>query len=286
MAALFKNKKVVLIMVILLFMCGIVGLFYYFYASTHVTSDDAFIEGHAIPISPKVSGHVLKVYIDDNQEVRENDPLVEIDERDYEAHYAMAKANLEECQAKAAQALEDVARYKKLILNDEISKQELDHVILRSQVAQAEQDQAKAALEQARLNLSYTKINSPCDGRVTQKSVEEGAFLQVGQTLMEIVSPERWIIVNLKETDLANVRPGQPVDIRIDTYPGKIFKGHVDSIQRGTGARFSLLPPENATGNYVKVVQRVPVKIVFDEKPDPGHPLALGMSVIPTIKTR
>ena len=121
---------------------------------------------------------------------------------------------------------------------------------------------------------------------MTKKSVELGQLVQVGQPLFAIVSKGKWVIANFKETQLTHMRPGQEVKIKIDTYPHKTFKGHVDSIQRGTGARFSLLPPENATGNYVKVVQRVPVKIVFDEAPNKKYPLALGMSAVPEVKVR
>ena len=281
-----KNRAFVISAIILAVLGCIFGLRYYFYALSHVSTDDAFIEGHAVSISPKISGHILKVYVDDNQQVKAGELLVEIDPRDYKIRYEMANANLKAAQAKADQANEDVSRYEKLTLNDEISKQDMGHALVKARIADAERDQAKAALDQAKLQLSYTKICAPAAGRVTEKSVEEGAFVQIGQMLLAIVTPERWVVANLKETDLKDIAPGQPVSIKIDAYPGKKFKGHVESIQRGTGAKFSLLPPENATGNYVKIVQRVPVKIVFDEKPGPRYPLALGMSVIPTIKTK
>jgi membrane fusion protein (multidrug efflux system) len=113
--------------------------------------------------------------------------------------------------------------------------------------------------------------------------VEEGAYVQVGQILLSIVPEEVWVTANFKETQITHIRPGQPVRIKVDTYPGKVFHGHVDSIQAGTGERFSLMPPENATGNYVKVVQRVPVKIVFDDANDPDFLLAPGMSVVPAV---
>ena len=119
---------------------------------------------------------------------------------------------------------------------------------------------------------------------MTRKAVEEGALVQSGQPLMAVVSGDVWVTANFKETQLNDIRPGQPVEITVDAYPGRTFKAHVDSIQMGTGARFSMIPPENATGNYVKVVQRVPVKIVFDEPPDPNHMLAPGMSVTPEVK--
>jgi len=111
-------------------------------------------------------------------------------------------------------------------------------------------------------------------------------LIQIGQPLMAIVSDEKWVVANFKETQLTHMRAGQKAEIKIDTYPGKTFKGHVDSIQRGTGSTFSMFPPENATGNFVKVVQRVPVKIVFDEQPDEKKPLGVGMSVIPEVKVR
>jgi membrane fusion protein (multidrug efflux system) len=156
----------------------------------------------------------------------------------------------------------------------------------QAQTASASLEQLRAAVAQAELELSYTQLYAPDDGRVTNKAVEEGALVQSGQALMAIVPGDVWVTANFKENQIGAMRAGQPVDINVDAYPDKVFKGHVDSIQAGTGARFSLLPPENATGNYVKVVQRVPVKIVFDEPPDPQHLLAPGMSVEPEVKIR
>ena len=135
----------------------------------------------------------------------------------------------------------------------------------QTSVAEAEVDRAKAEVEQARLNLTYTKIHAPISGHVTRKSVEMGAYVQTGQPLLALVDPDVWAIANFKETQLAKMRPGQPVTVSLDTHPGVALAAHVDSLQRGSGARFGLLPPENATGNYVKVVQRVPAKIVFDD---------------------
>jgi membrane fusion protein, multidrug efflux system len=156
----------------------------------------------------------------------------------------------------------------------------------QAELARAETEQARAAVEQAALDLSYTRISAPEAGRVTRKVVEEGAYVQVGQALMIIVPSHVWVVANFKETQLTHMRPGQPAEITVDAYPDKVFKAHVDSIQAGTGARFSLLPPENATGNYVKVVQRIPVKIVFDEPPDPTHLLGPGMSAVPVVKIK
>ena len=281
-----KRLKLMLAAIVLLILSGIVGSHYYEYYSTHVSTDDAFIKGHVIPLSFKVAGHVIKVHTDDNLPAREGELLVELDPPDYQAKYDMRLAERAAAEAKAAQAAADVERYKKLTVNAEISKQELDHSIVQAKIADAELNNLKAVCEQAALELSYTRIYAPSTGTITQKSVEAGGYVQVGQTLMTLVTPERWVIANLKETDLTKIRPGQPVEITVDTYPDKVFKGHVDSIQSGTGSVFSLLPPEDATGNFVKVVQRVPVKIVFDDPPDPAYPLALGMSVIPVIEIK
>jgi membrane fusion protein (multidrug efflux system) len=144
--------------------------------------------------------------------------------------------------------------------------------------------EAASALELARLDLGRTVIAAPLSGRVAKKNVDEGKYVQPGQPLLAIVDDgSLWVVANYKETQIARIRPGQPVDIAVDAYPGIRYAGHVDSFQPGTGAVFSLLPPQNATGNFVKVVQRVPVKIVIDSKPDPAHPLRPGLSVYPSV---
>ena len=143
--------------------------------------------------------------------------------------------------------------------------------------------QAQAILDSARLRLSYTKIYAPTDGRVTRKNVEPGSSVQTGATLLAIVPSDTWVVANFKETQLDDMRPGQPVDIHVDAYPSLDLHGRVESIQSGTGSRFSLLPSENATGNFVKVVQRVPVKIFITDLPKDAPELTPGMSVVPTV---
>jgi membrane fusion protein (multidrug efflux system) len=152
--------------------------------------------------------------------------------------------------------------------------------------ARARVEQNRASLDQALLDLSYTKVLAPVSGRVTRRIVEEGVYVQTGQSLLALVPEDVWVVANFKETQLERMRPGQPVRIRVDAFPGRDFKGKVDSLQSGTGARFSLLPPENAVGNYVKVVQRVPVKIVFDPPVPPDLPVAPGMSVVPEVRVK
>ncbi|RIJ96749.1 MAG: hypothetical protein DCC44_00010 [Acidobacteria bacterium] len=161
--------------------------------------------------------------------------------------------------------------------------------VSESQVATAlaAQTAAEAAVHQAELDLSYTKITAPEDGYVTKKNVLVGQLVQVGTPLMALSrSNEVWVIANFKETQLEEMRVGQTVYIKVDAYPNESFRGKVESFQAGTGSRFSLLPPENASGNFVKVVQRLPVKIVFDSPPDKVHLLAPGMSVEPSVKVR
>jgi membrane fusion protein, multidrug efflux system len=150
----------------------------------------------------------------------------------------------------------------------------------------AQEKQNGASVESAKLNDSYTKVYATETGRITHKSVEPGDYVQVGQSLLALVPSEIYVTANFKENQLRLMRPGQPVEIEVDALGGRKFEGHVDSIQMGSGAAFSLLPPENATGNYVKVVQRIPVKILFDQAPDVGLPLGPGESVVPTIKVQ
>jgi multidrug resistance efflux pump len=151
----------------------------------------------------------------------------------------------------------------------------------------ADVKQKESAFAEARLYAGYTEVTAPADGYVTRKNVESGQVVAPGQILMAVASlSDVWVVANYKETQIEKIRPGQPVNIGVDTYPGRKFKGKVDSIMAGTGSAFSLFPPENATGNYVKVVQRVPVKIVLERGEDPAHLLRIGMSVEPTVLVR
>ena len=147
-------------------------------------------------------------------------------------------------------------------------------------------EQAQAKLDQANLNLSWAVVTAPQDGWITKRNVEKGNYVAPGQQIFSIVAPEVWITANFKESQLADMRPGQRVAISIDAYPNLHLEGHVDSIQLGSGSKFTAFPPENATGNFVKIVQRVPVKIVIDNGLDPSLPLPLGISAEPTVTVR
>lgn len=390
---LFLGKyKIGFIIVIVLAI--IVGFAYWLWARNRVSTDDAYVDGHIFVITPRISGFVSQVHIDDNQFVKKDQPLVSLDSTDYEVALAQAEAQLsdsrstltslemgvplqldqtaeqvrgakaelnslhetleqilreEEAAAEEVKRLEaqyhlaelDFKRKTILRKGEAISQQTMDEseanyksVLAQLRNAQAKLESVKkqgasqasnielrkanvalaatggkeaeiksrqveaqkakvrlaeSQVKQAELNLSYTKITAPVDGYVTQKNIEPSQFVTPGQRLLEIVPlqpPNVWITANFKETQLTYVRPGQPVAIEVDTYPGVVIKGKVDSIMTGTGSVFSLLPPENATGNFVKVVQRIPVKIIIDERQEGTIPtLRLGMSVIPTIYT-
>ncbi len=177
-------------------------------------------------------------------------------------------------QVQSAQAQVDIAK----LIPQNIAQQEAQVKQLEGQVAQAQ-----AQLDQAEINLGFTHVAAPQDGWVTRRNVEQGNYLQPGAQIMSLVTPQVWVTANFKETQLARMRPGQKVDISVDAYPDLNLHGHVDSIQLGSGSKFSAFPAENATGNFVKIVQRVPVKIVIDSGLDPNRPLPLGISVEPTV---
>jgi membrane fusion protein (multidrug efflux system) len=228
------------------------------------------------------------------------------------AQVESARASIGLARVKLDQANLDLRRGEALFAKDVIPKQQLERLHTATKVAQMELKEAQEAeqhakavlglsgtgsrdarvaqkqgeLETASLNLSYTRIVAPSDGYITKKSVEPGNYLQPGQSFMALVTlDDAWVTANYKESQLTDVKTGQPVEFTVDSYPGRTFKGRVESIMAGTGAAFSMLPPENATGNYVKVIQRIPVRIAIDKGSDPEHLLRVGMSVVPTILT-
>ncbi len=258
------------------------GAAYWNYAAARESTDDASIETHVIPISPKVPGQIQSVEAEDNQHVLKGAPLVQIDPRDYQVKLDQSRAELAAARAEARRAAADAERAKQLFDRDDISRQAYEKALSDSEVLKARALLAEKKVSAAELDLSYTRITAPESGKVTKKNAEPRAYVQVGQPLLAIVTDDIWVVANFKETQLTRMRPGQAVTVSVDAYPGRTLKAHIDSIQSGTGGRFSLLPAENATGNFVKVVQRVPVKIVFDE-PVRDLMLVPGMSVEPTV---
>jgi len=317
------------------------GVYYFQNVLPFESTDDAFVEGHVTAIASQVPGRVAQLLVQDNQEVKQGDLLLQIDPRDYEAKLAQAQANLTAARSQLEQAnsqftaaqasaqearaglvaVEAHASYAEtnltrlmtigvsgvsqdqidaagtqvratsadvLVARSKISAADAQVTLAQANIATAEANigQSEASVREAELNLSYTKVTAPDAGRITRRVVEQGNYVQPGQSLLAIVPKNIWVVANFKETQLTHMRPGQPVTVEVDAYPQFKFKGHVDSIQNGAGARFSLFPPENATGNYIKVVQRVPVKIVLDETPESELALGPGMSVDPKVRVK
>jgi len=257
----------------------VVALPLYLHSRHYESTDDASIDGHIVPIAAKVAGQILSVSVDNNQAIQEGATIAVIDAAPYEAKLAEERAKLASAEAESKRSGADAQRYADIFKKDEISRQQLDNAEAAATAARADVEREKALVQQAELNLSYTKIVAPVSGTVARKSLEPGMYVQEGQALLSIVPNDMWVTANFKETQLTYLRPGQPVTIKVDAYPKNELSGHVDSVQVGTGARFSLFPPENATGNFVKVVQRVPVKIIFDDPKEDRALLAPGMSV-------
>ena len=260
------------------------GLAWWLYARQYESTDDAFVDARTVAISSQVNGAVVELLVTDNSSVDEGAVLLRIDRRDYQAalDQAVAKKAQDEANLRNAQLI--LQRYSKLVGQAIVTREQFDTQQTSVDQLSAQVKGDEAAIESAQANLDRTVITAPAAGRVTKLTAAKGAYAQIGQALMMFVPREMWITANFKETQLAYMRPGQGVDISIDAFPDRSFHGRVDSLQAGSGTAFSLLPAENATGNYVKVVQRVPVKITFDQMPD--VPIGPGMSVVPTVKVR
>ena len=282
-----KKQKVIKILAGIVIIGLVGGVIYIMHNLGRETTDDAYIEGRIHTIAPKVTGTALKVNVEDNQLVKKGDLLVEIDPLDYILKVKEAAANLEVRKATLEQSVRDRDRAESLFTGKVIPKEKYEFALTAYNLAKAQMSAARQLLDISRQSLRYTKIYSPVDGYVTKKSVEIGNQINAGQPLMAIIGlNDIWLSANYKETQLKKVKKGQRVLIKVDTYPGKVFTGKVDSIMAGTGAAFSLFPPENALGNYVKVVQRIPIKIIFDKDTDQEHVLRIGMSCVPTIITK
>src|SRR5579883_48725 len=323
------------------------GVRTWIFSRSHVTTDDAYVEGHLVPVLSRVSGYVTQIHGDENMHVPEGDTTVVIDDAEYRAKLAQANADLAaaqvavgrrgytgqataqvqtaegqsaatDAQIVAAQAnydkaASDLQRIKTLADQQVVSRQQLDaaqaaadaaHATLIAaqrqaaaaganvmnaqagvRLAAARLAAAQASAQQAALNLSYTRVTAPVSGVLSRKQVELGQYVQPGQTLFTIVADTGvWVTANFKETQLNDVRVGQPVEFSVDAYPNCTAEGRVWSLAAATGAEFALLPPDNATGNFTKVVQRVPVRIYVTRGCGPGRPLRPGMSVEPSVE--
>ncbi|KMQ80912.1 Membrane fusion component of tripartite multidrug resistance system [Candidatus Burkholderia pumila] len=340
-----SRKKPLIILAIVVIVLALSAFIWWFMTRNQVSTDDAYTDGDAVTIAPKVAGYVVAMNVDDNKFLHKGDLLIKIDPRDYQAQLDQANAQLAQAQAQLksaetqlevarvqypaqlaqAQAQEQTARAnltqanaayerQKSVDIRATSQQNIDTVTAQQKsaaanVAQARAQvrtaslvpqqiatvianveekrqqvrQAEAQVETAQLNFGYTEMRAPADGWITKRNVQYGTFLQAGSSIFTLVTTRLWITANFKETQLDRMRPGNKVDIDVDAYPGIKLHGHVDSVQLGSGSRFSAFPAENATGNFVKIVQRVPVKIVIDDGLKPETSLPLGLSVVPTV---
>ena len=328
-----------------LFLAGAVGYGDYYWTTGRflVSTDDAYVDAHSVLISPKVSGYISDVPVDDNQVVKAGEVVARIDPRDYRTALNHARANVAAAQANIGTLNQQIAQQKLVIEQDRqqvaldmaalvysqqdfqryttlakdgwapvqraqqaqadirekdattqhdaavIAAAEKQIGVLEAQLAQADAvlAQQQATEQQAELNLSYTTITAPVDGTVGARTLRVGEYVQAGTQLMAVVPLQAvYITANYKETQLTDVRPGQLVTIDIDTFPGTVVHGHVDSLAPASGQEFALLPPDNATGNFTKIVQRIPVKIVLNANDPLARLLLPGMSVEPTIDTK
>jgi membrane fusion protein (multidrug efflux system) len=304
--------KIGIVVVVLLLIVG--GILWWLIARQYESTDDAFVDTHIVHVSPQIQGQILAIHVNDNQMVRAGQPLVDIDARPQMAQLEQAlaqrlqattqieqaQANTRAADAQVTNTSRDLARYRQLQATAPaaVAQQQVDQAVAANRNAVAQRDGAAAQIASAqaqikvldaqiataRLNLGYAHIVAPVDGHVAQRSVAPGNYVSPGQELMALIPQQLWVTANFKETQLRLMRRGQHVAVTVDSCD-KSIDGHVDSIQRGAGQAFGILPPENATGNFVKVVQRVPVKIVLDRIPE-GCVLGPGMSVEPSVTVR
>lgn len=347
----------ILIVVVVLAVLIVAGLLWRHHAKTHVSTDDAYTTAHVHQMSPRVSGQVIELWVDDNQRVKTGDLLIKLDTRDYEVSLERADANLQQAQAQVIQAQAAITQARANVQQADaavsqaraqetqagagyevaginygrtsslygkdlraVAKADVDtgksnldaqkaafnaatanvqaaeasaaasRAMAESReaeakVAAAQVATAQAGVDDAKLQLSYCWVLAPCNGRVSRRTVEVGQRLSAGQATLAITEDDVWVLANLKETQLENVRVGMRCKLPIDAFPNHTFMGYVDSVQAGSGATYSLLPPDNATGNFTKIVQRVPVKLTFDRDSLKGYEdlVVAGLSVVPVI---
>ncbi|MBE2180662.1 MAG: HlyD family secretion protein [Chthoniobacterales bacterium] len=306
--------------VAMLALAAILGIAWRWWVYTHTwaVTDNAYLAGHILTISPRIAGTVSEVLVDDNQDVAAGAVLARLDAADLNVQRDKAKAEIAQAEAQLARARAQVVRDEAGAGKAEADFDRADRLFHKSSgvISQADFDAARTTLESARgaldasradalaagaqvqvaaaqladvsLQLDYTDIVAPASGRVGRKNIEPGNRVLPGQALMALVTPEIWVIANFKETQLARLHPGQTVKLTVDGLPGEEFTGRVETFAPASGAQFALLPPDNATGNFTKVVQRVPVKIVFTEN-TPGTfagRMVPGMSVIAKVRLR
>jgi membrane fusion protein (multidrug efflux system) len=268
---------------LLMGLATVAGLLACYFVVDHflfVDTDDAQIDGHFVLLAGKVAGYVTDVKVVEGQKVKKNDVLAEIDSRDYENTLRQVSSTLISVEARKKDAEKSYKRLSELYSKGVVAQQQFDTASANFSEIKANYDAISAQVAQAQLNLDNTKIRAPSDGFIAKKSVEVGQFAAPGVPLVGFVDGrERWVTANFKETEISRIRVGAKVKVSLDAVDDKSFHGKVESLSSATGATFTLLPPDNATGNFTKVVQRVPVKIVLEDlTPDEVEKLRIGLS--------
>jgi membrane fusion protein (multidrug efflux system) len=277
-----KNfKKIVIITFLTLSFIGWIGL--RVYSHYFVSTDDAYINANVVQIAPRVSGKVTHVYVTNNQFVKKGQIIFDLDQDPFQAAVDSAAAQVNVNEAQLSKFSTTAQRTLTLVKENYMSPQDKDDVVASLKAATSNLDYANAQLKQAQLNLAYTKITAPTDGWITNLSLREGDIVNANQPLFALVSnDEFWADANFKETEMEHVKPGQKATVITDLYPNHPFNAVIESISSGAGSAFSLLPPENSTGNWVKVTQRIPVRVRI-LNPDNQYPLRIGISAEVTV---
>jgi membrane fusion protein (multidrug efflux system) len=258
-----ERKKIIIGVVVAAI--AIIASYFIYQHVIYVETDNAQVEAHALLIAAKVSGYINKVNVVEGQKVKQGDVLVEIDDRDYQNVLHQVQGDLSSLQARLKDAERNYHRIGELFHKEAVSQQQYDQVSAAYNDLKSKVDSASAQLAQAELNLENTKLKAPTVGFIAKKSAEIGQLAAPGVALIGFVgADERWVVANFKETDVSSIEVGAEVKIAVDAVGSTAYNGHVESLSSATGATFTLLPPDNATGNFTKVVQRVPVKVKFD----------------------
>ncbi len=281
-----KNRKHIIGVVIAIVV--VMGSYFTYEHFTYVKTDNAQVGAHVTLLSSKVNGTIVQVFVKENQMVKAGEVLAQIDTSDLSNASEAASAQVASLEARMKEAEIGYKRSQALIHSRAVTQEQFDNALATYRETEAKLKAARAQQDQAKLNVGYTKILAPVDGIIARKSLETGQFVAVGQPLFGFVGTnERWITANLKETELTLIKIGAPAEISIDALPKEAFSGEVESIGPSTGAIFSLLPPDNATGNFTKVVQRVPVRIkIKDLKDEQAERLRAGLSADVAIRIR
>jgi membrane fusion protein (multidrug efflux system) len=282
------NKKLVIGAVIGLALSAVLIRFVYFYW-TYEETDDAHTAANSAVLSAKVGGIIADTLVEENQKVKAGEVLMRIDSNDAQNRLDAVQADLGSLQARRQDAEKNYHRMKVLLASDSVSQQQADTAQATYLDMSRKEESLKAQLRQAQLDLDYTQIKAPTDGTVGRRAVEKGVVVAPGQPVIAFVqSAQYWVVANFKETQLRNMKVGQPVEIDVDAIGDHTFEGKLESFAPGSGSTFAVIPPDNATGNFVKIVERVPVRIAFNKESMKGFEdrLVPGLSVTAKVKVR